>query len=341
MTRRSGATAATCRSPIRSRSASTCSDRPPTRTRATANCSASDSWTQVMLGQRITPKTYHPAARLLSAGGAHQVPRRIPRVDPAGGCAHAGAPGVRESILQGQQQRLELKAALTFAAASGFSTAKAQVRSRTGAARRHRQSGRRSRRAGRAGSGQDVRRRDQLLPRRAGEGSAHVPAIRDRAAARGLRRIFRSQMPAGCDSPPAISRWSQRRRRTSSTCSAFRTSIRCSRNQLAFIHYLFKANLGGTSFYRHRKTGFESIDQERKPEYMRQVELEAHGPDTPPAEYINGTRRSTNRVATRKGSTTACCCTAAIRSTRGRWRENFIPDPNPRTGRLSINGFLA
>ena len=26
-----------------------------------------DSWTQVMLGQRIKPKTYHPAARLLGA----------------------------------------------------------------------------------------------------------------------------------------------------------------------------------------------------------------------------------------------------------------------------------
>jgi tryptophan 7-halogenase len=25
-----------------------------------------DSWTQVMLGQRITPATYHPAARLLT-----------------------------------------------------------------------------------------------------------------------------------------------------------------------------------------------------------------------------------------------------------------------------------
>ena len=30
---------------------------------------------------------------------------------------------------------------------------------------------------------------------------------------------------------------------------------------LATIHYLFKANLGGTAFYRHRRTGFESIDE--------------------------------------------------------------------------------
>ena len=113
-------------------------------------------------------------------------------------------------------------------------------------------------------------------------------------------------------------------------------------NQLAFIHYLFRANLGGTAFYRHRATGFESVDQDRKPEYWRHVEAEQNGPDTPPAEYI---RRGHAALRTdwrlRKGSSTACCSTAAIRCTRGAMAKNFIPDPNPRTGRLSINGFLA
>ena len=37
-------------------------------------------------------------------------------------------------------------------------------------------------------------------------------------------------------------------------------------NELAFVHYLFKADMGGTAFYRHRKTGFEVIDAAR-PEY--------------------------------------------------------------------------
>jgi len=31
-------------------------------------------------------------------------------------------------------------------------------------------------------------------------------------------------------------------------------------SQLAFVHYLFKADPGGTAFYRHRGTGFEIID---------------------------------------------------------------------------------
>ncbi len=58
--------------------------------------------------------------------------------------------------------------------------------------------------------------------------------------------------------------------------------------ELAFIHYLFKADLGGTAFYRHRKTGFEYVDQERKPEYLRCLEEEKLGPHSPPAEYISG-----------------------------------------------------
>src|SRR3990170_1310866 len=53
-------------------------------------------------------------------------------------------------------------------------------------------------------------------------------------------------------------------------------------NELAFIHYLFKAKLGGTAFYRHRGTGFEYVDEARKSQYLRQVEEEKNGPHSPP-----------------------------------------------------------
>ena len=33
-----------------------------------------------------------------------------------------------------------------------------------------------------------------------------------------------------------------------------------SSNELAFILYLFKSDLGGTAFYRHRKSGYEVVD---------------------------------------------------------------------------------
>ena len=50
-----------------------------------------------------------------------------------------------------------------------------------------------------------------------------------------------------------------------------------SRTELAFVHYLFKAPLGGTAFYRHRSTGFESLDPARRPLYWRHIEEEQNG----------------------------------------------------------------
>ena len=59
-------------------------------------------------------------------------------------------------------------------------------------------------------------------------------------------------------------------------------------NELAFVHYLFRRDLGGTAFYRHRRTGFEVIDQARQAEYFACVEEEKHGPNKPEVRYING-----------------------------------------------------
>src|SRR4029078_12554032 len=44
-------------------------------------------------------------------------------------------------------------------------------------------------------------------------------------------------------------------------------------NGLATIHYLFKTDLGGTAFYRHRKTGFEYVDETRQHTDLQHVVL--------------------------------------------------------------------
>lgn len=57
---------------------------------------------------------------------------------------------------------------------------------------------------------------------------------------------------------------------------------------LAILHYLSRGNYGGTAFYRHRSTGFETIDAARHPRYMDMLyaDFAAHG--EPPAGYIQG-----------------------------------------------------
>ncbi len=60
-------------------------------------------------------------------------------------------------------------------------------------------------------------------------------------------------------------------------------------NGLAAVHYLFKEDLGGTAFYRHRQTGYEVINQARHSKYMSSLKSEnsVHNMPTRSDGYIN------------------------------------------------------
>ena len=111
-------------------------------------------------------------------------------------------------------------------------------------------------------------------------------------------------------------------------------------NGLASIHYLFKTDLGGTAFYRHRRTGFESIDESRKELYFRSLENENDGPDMPTAEYINGDTALFEQIAKQDGVFNRMLIYRRNSLHSGCIGRNFVPDPNPLTGRLSINSFF-
>ena len=112
-------------------------------------------------------------------------------------------------------------------------------------------------------------------------------------------------------------------------------------DELAFIHYLFKSKLGGTAFYRHRATGFEYVDQARRPEYARHQEQEKIGPNSPPAEYINGDTPLYEEIARQEGVFNRMLVYRRTSLHSGSISRDFVVDMNPRTGRLSVNGFLA
>jgi hypothetical protein len=112
-------------------------------------------------------------------------------------------------------------------------------------------------------------------------------------------------------------------------------------NELAFIHYLFKADLGGTAFYRHRATGYEYVNQQRKAEYMRHVDSEKEGANSPPPGYINGDTPLYEQIARQESGFNRLLVYRRTSLHSGALAGDFIPDLNPRTGRLSINGFLA
>lgn len=111
-------------------------------------------------------------------------------------------------------------------------------------------------------------------------------------------------------------------------------------NGLASVHYLFQGNLGGTAFYRHRKTGFESIDAARRETYFQTLETEKASADSPEAAYINGDTPLFEQTASVDGVFNRLVLYRRNLLHSGSIPEDFTPDPDPRTGRLSINTFI-
>ncbi len=54
-------------------------------------------------------------------------------------------------------------------------------------------------------------------------------------------------------------------------------------NRLAMVHYLCRGDHGGTGFFRHKATGFESVDHARHPAYVdiARAQLAARGAGAP------------------------------------------------------------
>lgn len=109
--------------------------------------------------------------------------------------------------------------------------------------------------------------------------------------------------------------------------------------QFAILHYLCDPRLGGTAFYRHRATGFETLTPERLDDY--QARLDAELAQAPPApDYI-------------AGDTPQFVCTRVVEAVfnrvivyrsrvlhSGRIRHPQALSSDPRRGRLTANVFL-
>lgn len=59
-------------------------------------------------------------------------------------------------------------------------------------------------------------------------------------------------------------------------------------NHFALVHYLCREQFSGTSFYRHRATGYESITSERLEDYFKLLKSQVMNGGLPELNYING-----------------------------------------------------
>ena len=110
--------------------------------------------------------------------------------------------------------------------------------------------------------------------------------------------------------------------------------------RIALLHYLGGGEQGGTAFYRHRSTGFETITTERHAAYDAALhrDVARHGlpapayisGDTPIYERIARFAALPNRALLYRGHLLHCADLPA--------GLDFSPDP--RTARLTVNTFL-
>jgi hypothetical protein len=108
---------------------------------------------------------------------------------------------------------------------------------------------------------------------------------------------------------------------------------------LALLHYLTPGDCFGTSFYRHRTTGFERVSAHRREAYQSQLaaEMKARPPtgyavgDGPLFERTGGVAGVFNRLIAYQGY--------ALHS--GDVPPEFTFEADPRRGRLTANTFLV
>ena len=109
-------------------------------------------------------------------------------------------------------------------------------------------------------------------------------------------------------------------------------------NVVVILHYLFTNPHGGTSFYRHRRTGYETMSKERLPHYDSVLTQELAA--APPADFIAGDTPLFERIASYDAVFNRAIIYKSTFFHAATIGRDFSFDRNPRTGRLTANTTL-
>ena len=111
--------------------------------------------------------------------------------------------------------------------------------------------------------------------------------------------------------------------------------------RLALIHYLVPEGSDGTAFYRHRSTGFETVDRARSADYFKSLneDIRKHGP--PQSAYLNGSTPTFERTGHFEGHYNRALIYRGRLLHSGAIRTEQVLSADPQVGRLTITGFFA
>jgi hypothetical protein len=109
--------------------------------------------------------------------------------------------------------------------------------------------------------------------------------------------------------------------------------------QFAFLHFLCDAHFGGTAFYRHRATGFETLTAERQRVYEEMRDRELAGPGGDPS-YIVGDTEHYEQTASVEARVDRMLIYRSRLLHSGRIGLQAPLSSDPRRGRLTANVFV-
>jgi hypothetical protein len=110
--------------------------------------------------------------------------------------------------------------------------------------------------------------------------------------------------------------------------------------QLALLHYLCAPQHGGTSFYRHRRTGFEFITDARVSAFRAATAADFEEFGAPPGRYICGDDPRFERIASFEAAFNRVLIYQSINLHSADIAPDFHFERNPRKGRLTVNTFF-
>jgi hypothetical protein len=110
--------------------------------------------------------------------------------------------------------------------------------------------------------------------------------------------------------------------------------------RIAVLHYLDRSEQGGTSFFKHRATEFESVSSERQEHYIAAIDRDAVKHGVPEAAYISSDTAMFERIAQYqsrfnraiiyRGNTIHCADIP----------KGMNLSKDPYIGRLTVNSFI-
>jgi hypothetical protein len=109
---------------------------------------------------------------------------------------------------------------------------------------------------------------------------------------------------------------------------------------IAIMHYLLGPETGGTAFYRHRRTGFETVTPEREDAYNAALAMDEREHGMPPAQFCHGDTDWFEQIDEVEAAPDRLVLYRGRQLHSGVIPDPSVLSPDPRKGRLTINMFL-